>query len=96
MVDQQLTFFSQWEHYANPYKRKLTWFKSDFTEVKPEIIPVEEGDVLTISRDRGSDGIMTVYVREDIPEMIEKVLPPEYLRVYPFILNLMIGIHSKR
>ena len=81
IVDQHLTYFSQWEHYTNPYKRKLTWFKSDFSSSKPEITTVEQGEVLTMARERGSDGITTVYVREDVPEVIDKVLPPDYLRV---------------
>lgn len=42
---------------------------------------VDEGDVLTIARDRGSEGVSMVYVREDVPEVVDKVLPPEYLRV---------------
>src|SRR5216110_1921362 len=46
IVDQHLTYFSQWEHYTNPYKRKLTWFKSDFSSSKPEITTVEQGEVL--------------------------------------------------
>ena len=82
VVDQHLTFFSQWENYTNPYKRKLSWFKSDFSG-KPEIGPVEESDVLTIARDRGSNGVLTVYVKDDVPEVMDRVLPPEYLRVTP-------------
>ena len=82
IVDQQITFFSEWTHYTNPYKRKLQWYKSDFTTSKPEITHVEEGEVLTIARERGSsDGITTIYVRDDVPETIDKVLPPDYLRV---------------
>jgi hypothetical protein len=81
VVDQHLTYFSQWEHYTNPYKRNLVWFKSDFSTPKPEITTIEEGEVLTISRDRGKAGVITVYVRDDVPEAIDKVLPPEYLRV---------------
>ena len=80
LIDQHLTYFSQWEQYTNPYKRKLKWFKSDFS-LKHEIATVEEGEVLTIARERGSDGITTVYVREDVPEVFEEVLPPDYLRV---------------
>ena len=81
VVDQQLTFFSEWTNYANPYKRKLLWYKSDFSTSKSEITQVEEGEVLTIARERGSDGVTTVYVRDDVPEIIEKVLPPDYLGV---------------
>lgn len=81
VVDQYLTFFSQWENYTNPYKRKLCWFKSDFSR-KPNISPVEESDVLTIARDRGLNGVLTVYVKDDVPE-VDRVLPPEYLRVSP-------------
>jgi hypothetical protein len=81
IVDQHLTFFSRWQHYSNPYKRKLEWFKADFSS-KLELVGIDEGEVLTIARDRGSDGILTVYVREDVPEVLtEKVLPPDYLRV---------------
>ena len=80
IVDQHLTFFSRWQHYTNPYKRKLEWFKADFSS-KLELVEVEEGEVLTIARDRGSDGVLTVYVREDIPEVMDEVLTPEYLRV---------------
>jgi len=87
IVDQHLTFFSQWEHYTNPYKRKLKWFKSDFSSSKMEITTTDEAEVLTIARDRGSDGVTTVYVRDDIPEPKEKVLPPDYLRVYIPIAN---------
>ena len=83
IVDQHLTFFSQWEHYTNPYKRKLIWYKSDFSSCKPEVTTIDEGEVLTIARDRGIDGIITVYVRDDVPEATEIVLPPEYLRVRP-------------
>jgi hypothetical protein len=36
---------------------------------------------LTIARDRGRQGVLLVYVREDVPEVTVKVLPPEYLRV---------------
>lgn len=82
VVDQYLTFFSQWEHYTNPYTRKLCWFKSDFSQT-PDISPVEESDVLTIARDRGSNGVLTVYVKDDVPEVMDRVLPPEYLRVIP-------------
>jgi hypothetical protein len=81
ILDQHLTYFSQWENYTNPYKRRLVWFKSDFSTSKPEITIIEEGEVLTISRDRGKVGVITVYVRDDVPEAIEKVLPPEYLQV---------------
>lgn len=81
VVDQYLTFFSQWEHYSNPYRRKLVWYKSDFSSSKPEIVAIEEGEVLTIARDRGSEGVITVYVRDDVPELTAKVLAPEYLRV---------------
>lgn len=81
IVDQHLTYFSQWENYTNPYKRNLVWFKSDFSTPIPEIVTVEEGEVLTISRDRGKVGVITVYVRDDVPEVIEKVSPPDYLRV---------------
>lgn len=84
IVDQHLTYFSRWECYTNPYKRKLIWFKSDFSSSKPEITTIEEGEVLTMARERGSDGITTVYVREDVPEVIDKVLPPDYLRVCSF------------
>jgi hypothetical protein len=104
IVDQHLTYFSRWQHYSNPYKRKLEWYKSDFA-TKLELVVVDEGEVLTISRDRGSDGITTVYVREDVPEIIDKVLPPEYLRV-PLPLPItqisshfdgwrLVGIHSE-
>ena len=97
IVDQHLTYFSQWEHFTNPYKRKLIWFKSDFSLSKPEVTTVEQGDVLTIARERGSDGITTVYVRDDVPESFEKVLPPEYLRVrFCCPSRLTLGIHSKR
>jgi len=82
IVDQHLTFFSRWQHYSNPYKRKLEWYKSDFS-TKLDLVGVDEGEVLTIARDRGSEGITTVYVHEDVTEAIEKVLPPEYLRVRP-------------
>jgi hypothetical protein len=80
VVDPQLTYFSQWGPYTNPYKKKLGWFKSDFSD-KPEITSVDEGEVLTIARDRGRQGVLLVYVREDVPEVVNKVLPPEYLRV---------------
>ena len=80
VVDQHLTFFSEWENYTNPYKRKLSWFKSDFSN-RSEICPVDESDVLTIARDRGSNGVLTVYVKDDVPEVLDKVLPPDYLRV---------------
>lgn len=79
-MDQNLTFFSQWENYTNPYTRKLSWFKSDFSD-KPEICPVDESDVLTVARDRGLNGVLTVYVKDDVPEVMDKVLPPDYLRV---------------
>jgi hypothetical protein len=94
IVDQHLTFFSRWQHYTNPYKRKLEWFKADFSS-KLELVGIDEGDVLTIARDRGSDGVLTVYVREDVPEVMEKVLPPEYLRVSshcpPFLCALVFA-----
>ena len=80
IVDQNLTFFSQWENYTNPYIRKLSWFKLDFSN-KPKICSVDESDVLTIARDRGSNGVLTVYVKDDVPEVMDKVLPPDYLRV---------------
>jgi hypothetical protein len=96
IVDQHLTYFSQWEHYSDPYKRKLIWFKSDFSSSKPEITTIEEGEVLTMARERGSDGITTVYVREGIPEVIDKVFPPDYLRVCSFYTYLTVAIHSKR
>ena len=83
IIDQHLTYFSRWENYTNPYKQKLKWFKSDFSS-KPEISTVDEGEVLTIARERGSYGITTVYVRDDVPEALEKVIAPEYLRVLPF------------
>jgi len=84
IVDQQITFFSEWTHLTNPYKRKLQWYKSDFSTSKPEIQQIEEGEVLTIARERGSsDGVTTIYIRDDLPEIIEKVLPPDYLRVPP-------------
>ena len=84
IVDQQITFFSEWTHFTNPYKRKLQWYKSDFSTSKPEIQQIEEGEVLTIARERGSsDGVTTIYIRDDVPEIIEKVLPPDYLRVLP-------------
>ena len=84
IVDQQITFFSEWTHYTNPYKRKLQWYKSDFSTSKPEIQQIEEGEVLTIARERGSpDGVTTIYVRNDVLEVIDKVLPPDYLRVIP-------------
>lgn len=95
LIDQHLTYFSQWENYTNPYKRKLNWFKSDFS-LKHEVTTVEEGEVLTIARERGSDGITTVYVRDDVPEVLEKVLPPDYLRVRPLYSQLIVGIHSER
>ena len=97
IVDQFITYFSKWEHYTNPYKRKLTWYKSEFASAKPDVVLVDEGEVLTIARDRGTEGVTTVYVRDDLPETLEKVLPPEYLRVMPFIpmANLIAGIHSK-
>ena len=82
VVDQHLTFFSRWQNYSNPYKRKLEWYKSDFS-TKLELAVVDEGEVLTIARDRGSEGVTTVYVREDVSETMDKVLPPEYLRVLP-------------
>jgi hypothetical protein len=86
IVDQQITFFSEWTHLTNPYKRKLQWYKSDFSTSKPEIQQIEEGEVLTIARERGSsDGVTTIYVRADIPKIqlrfIDNVLPPDYLRV---------------
>lgn len=81
VIDQHIIYFSKWEHYTNPYKRRLNWYKSDFSS-KHEITTVEEGEVLTIARERGSDGITTVYVRDDVPEVLsEKILPPNYLRV---------------
>src|SRR5271170_7644023 len=76
LVDQVITYFSQWEHYTNPYKKKLTWYKCEFSSSKPEVVVVDEGEVLTISRDRGIEGVITVYVRDDLPEVVEKVLPP--------------------
>jgi hypothetical protein len=99
IVDQHLTFFSRWQHHSNPYKRKREWFKADFSS-KLELVAVEEGEVLTIARDRGSDGVITVYVREDVPEVMDKVLPPEYLRVssqHALLCALLtcVGIHSK-
>ena len=80
IIDHHLTFFSQWEHYSNPYTRKLAWFKADFTS-NPEITSVEEGEVLTIARERGDSGIITVYVKDDVTELVKKALPPDYLRV---------------
>jgi len=88
IVDQIITFFSQWEHFSNPYKKKLIWFKSEFTSGKPDVVVVDEGEVLTIARDRGLEGVITVYVREDLPETAEKVLPPMYLRVMPLLLPI--------
>src|SRR6202035_5712125 len=71
VVDPQLTYFSQWGPYTHPYKKKLGWFKSDFSD-KPEITSVDEGEVLTIARDRGRQGVLLVYVREDVPEVVNK------------------------
>jgi len=95
IVDQQITFFSEWTHYSNPYKRKLQWYKSDFSTSKPEITQIEEGEVLTIARERGSaDGVTTVYVRDHVPEVMDKVLPPDYLRVFPLSCDELIARNS--
>lgn len=94
VIDQHLTFFSEWEHYTNPYKRHLQWYKSDFSG-KPEIVTVDVGEVLTMARERGGQGVLTVYVRDDVVEPVETVLPPEYLQVFLFVTLLMEGIHSK-
>jgi hypothetical protein len=81
IVDQQITF-SEWTHLTNPYKRKLQWYKSEFSTSKPEIQQIEEGEVLTIGREQGSsNSVTTIYIRDDVPEIIEKVLPPDHLRV---------------
>ena len=80
IIDNKLYFFSRWEHITNPYKRKLTWYKADFSK-SPDVGPVEEGEVLSLARNYGPQGISTVYVRDELPEIIEKVLPPDYLRV---------------
>jgi len=80
VVDNNLFYFSQWEHITNPYKRKLRWYKADFSGI-PDITSVDEGDVLSVARDRGSQGVLTIYIRDDVPENVEKVLPPDYLRV---------------
>jgi hypothetical protein len=82
ILENNLFYLSQWENPTNPYKRRFVWYKCDFTS-SPEIAPVEQGEVLTVARDRGPNGILTVYVRNDVRENIEKVSPPEYLRVPP-------------
>ena len=82
IIDQHLTFFSQWENFPNPYKRTLNWYKSDFSSTH-EITPIDQGEVLTMGRERGNHGIVTIYVKNDVLEPMEKVLPPEYLRVHP-------------
>jgi hypothetical protein len=81
VVDQSLTFFSIWEPFTNPYKKKLFWFKCDVAN-RISVTLVEEGEVLTIARDRGREGVLTVYVREDVPEAMDKVSAPDYLRVF--------------
>jgi hypothetical protein len=94
IIDPNLTYFSSWEHYTNPFLRALKWYKSDFSS-KPEVAAVDQGEVLTMARERGQSGVITVYVRDDVPETQEKVLPPEYIRVSPQ-WNTNLGIHSKR
>lgn len=84
IIDNNLFYFTQWEHITNPYKRKLAWYKAEFNGT-PDITSVEEGEVLTVARDRGSQGVLTIYLRDDVPENIEKVLPPDYLRVTPSV-----------
>ena len=97
MVDSQLTFFSQWTRSPNPYKQILTWYKADFSpRGYPEIGEVEESEVLSVARDRGRDGVMTVYVRDDVPQDLDKVFAPEYLRVRTHFARLLTeGIHTK-
>lgn len=84
-MDQCLTFFSIWEPFTNPYKKKLLWFRCNISN-QIEVTLVEEGDVLTIARDRGRSGILTVYAREDVSEVVDKVLPPDYLSVSSFMI----------
>jgi len=92
VIDQTLTFFSEWEHYTNPFQRTLKWYKSDFSS-KHEVVAVDEGEVLTMGRERGNQGVLTIYVKDDVPETMDKVLPPDYLRVYPERM-LTVGIRA--
>jgi hypothetical protein len=94
VIDQNLTFFSEWEHYTNPFQRTLKWYKSDFSS-KHEVVSVDQGEVLTIARERGNQGVLTIYIKDDVPEAMDRVLPPEYLQVL-FEKMLIVGICSKR
>jgi hypothetical protein len=94
VVDETLTFFSIWQPFTNPYKKKLSWFKLDLA-TRVSVTSVEEGEVLTIARDRGREGVLTVYVREDVPEVTDKVSAPDYLRVFSSLICLISGIHSE-
>jgi hypothetical protein len=80
IIDKGLFYFSQWEHITNPYKRRLAWYRVVSIEA-PDICRVAEDEVLTSARDRGQNGVLTVYLRDDVPENIERVLPPDYIRV---------------